>query len=205
MTVVSNMSPLHYLILINCEHILPLLYGQVFTPPAVIEEMRAPNTPEVVRRWVDSPPEWLQIVEPANIEDIPRLGQGKRGAGEKASIALAREIRADALFIDDKKGIQEAQKRGLKAVRMLTIVDRAAERGFIDNLPEVLDTLLNSTPYYAGKEVLKVVADMKQRDFERRQEPEQDRTIQDRDSLQQQPAPEPNPDPKHNHGLSRGT
>jgi hypothetical protein len=40
---------------------------------------------------------------------------------------------------------------------MLTIVDRAAERGFIDNLPEVLDTLLNSTPYYAGKEVLKVV------------------------------------------------
>jgi hypothetical protein len=108
------------------------------------------------------------------------------------------------LFIDDKKGIQEAQKRGLKAVRMLTIVDRAAERGFIDNLPEVLDTLLNSTPYYAGKEVLKVVADMKQRDFERRQEPEEDQTIQDQDSLQQQPAPEPNPDPKHNHGLSRG-
>jgi hypothetical protein len=78
MTVVSNMSPLHYLILINCEHILPLLYGQVFTPPAVIEEMRAPITPEVVRRWIDSPPEWLKIVEPADIEDIPRLGQGKR-------------------------------------------------------------------------------------------------------------------------------
>ena len=138
------------------------------------------------------------------MEDIPRLGQGKRGAGEKASIALAREIQADALFIDDKKGIQEAQKRGLKAVRMLTIVDRAAERGFIDNLPEVLDTLLNSTPYYAGNEVLKVVADMKQRDFERRQKPEQDRTIQDQDSPQQQPTPEPNQDPNHNHGLSRG-
>ena len=169
MTVVSNMSPLHYLILIDCVHVLPLLYGRVFTPPAVIDEMKAPSTPEVVRRWAESPPAWLEILEPAVIEDIPRLGQGKRGAGEKAAIALAREIQADALFIDDKKGIQEAQKRGLKPVRMLTIVDRAAERGFIDNLPDVLASLLDSTPFYAGREVLKVVAEMKRRDFERKQ------------------------------------
>ena len=178
MTVVSNMSPLHYLILIECDRILPLLFAQVFAPPAVIDEMRAPSTPEVVRRWADSPPEWLKIVEPADIEDIPRLGHGKRGAGEKAAIALAREIQADVLLIDDKKGIQEAQKRGLKTVRMLTIVDWAAERDFIDNLPAVLDSLLNSTPFYAGKEVSKVVADMKQRDFERKQKHEKDRKIQ---------------------------
>ena len=37
MTVVSNMSPLHYLILIliDCDRTLPLLYAQVFTSPAV--------------------------------------------------------------------------------------------------------------------------------------------------------------------------
>ena len=180
MTVVSNMSPLHYLILIGCDRILPLLYGQVFVPPAVMDEMRAPSTPEVVRRWAESPPDWLRIVEPAIVEEVPRLGQGKRGAGEKAAIALAREIHADALFIDDKKGIQEAQTRGLKPVRMLTIVDRAAERGFIDNLPEVLEFLLNSTPFYAGNEVLKVVADMKRRDFDRKQE--QGRKTQDKET-----------------------
>ena len=169
MIVVSNMSPLHYLILVGCDRILPLLYGQVFTAPAVLVEMRAPSTLELVRRWAESPPEWLKVGEPANIEDIPRLGHGKRGAGEKAAIALAREIQADVLVIDDKKGIQEAQKRGLTTVRMLTIVDWAAERGFIDNLPEVLDSMLNSTPFYAGKEVAKVIADMKQRDRERMQ------------------------------------
>jgi predicted nucleic acid-binding protein len=113
MNVVSNMSPFHYLILIDCDRILPLIYEQVFTPPA--------------------------------------------------AIALAREIQAGVLLIDDKKGIQEAQKRGLKTVRMLTIVDWAVERGLIDNLPDVLDSLLNSTPFYAGKEVSKVVADMKRR------------------------------------------
>ena len=57
---------------------------------------------------------------------------------------------------------------------MLTVMDWAAERGFIDNLPEVLDSLLNSTPFYAGKEVSKVVADMKQRHFERMRDRELD-------------------------------
>jgi hypothetical protein len=47
-------------------------------------------------------------------------------------------------------------------------VDSAAERGFIDDLPAVLDSLLNSTPFYSGKEVSKVVADMKRRDLERK-------------------------------------
>jgi predicted nucleic acid-binding protein len=178
MNVVSNMSPLHYLILVGCDRVLPLLYGQVFTPPAVLDEMRALSTPEVVRLWAESPPEWLKVVEPANIEDIPRLGHGKRGAGEKAAIALACEIQADVLVIDDKKGIQEAQKRGLKTVRMLTLVDSAAERGFINDLPEVLDSLLTSTPFYAGTEVSKVVAHMRQKDLERKQEHKQNRETQ---------------------------
>ena len=54
MIVVSNMSPLHYLILLHCDHVLPRLYGQVFTRPVVIDEMRAPSAPVVVRNWAES-------------------------------------------------------------------------------------------------------------------------------------------------------
>ena len=48
MTVVSNMSPLHYLILIDCDRILPLLYEQVFAPPAVVNDLlaRRPASPK---------------------------------------------------------------------------------------------------------------------------------------------------------------
>jgi hypothetical protein len=61
----------------------------VFTPPAVIAEMSHPDTPEQVRKWAASPPGWLEIKEPADIEDIASLGKkGLRGAGEKAAIAL---------------------------------------------------------------------------------------------------------------------
>jgi predicted nucleic acid-binding protein len=169
MIVVSDMTPLHYLILIGCDQILPRLYERVFTVPAVMREMDDASTPDVVRRWAAATPAWLHVQEPAHIEDIPRLGHGKRGAGEKAAIALARELHADIVLMDDKKAIQEAQKRGLRPVRMLTILDAAAERGFVEDLPSVLDHLEQRTPFYVSKECKRVNEEMKRRDRQRTQ------------------------------------
>jgi predicted nucleic acid-binding protein len=132
MTVVSDMTPFHYLILIGCVDILPRLYERVFTAPAVMREMADPSTPQAVLQWASSPPCWLHVQEPAQIEDISRLGHGLRGAGEKAAIALARELHADVVLMDDKKAIQEAERRGLRPVRMLTVLDAAAERVILD-------------------------------------------------------------------------
>ncbi|OJW16335.1 MAG: hypothetical protein BGO49_18450 [Planctomycetales bacterium 71-10] len=168
MTVVSNLSPLHYLVLVDCAPILPRLFGVVVTPPAVMAEMSAANAPGPVRSWAASPPTWLVVAAPAVVEDIPRLGRGKRGAGEKAAIALALELGAAALLIDDGRGIQEAHKRGLTTVRTLALIDRAAESGFIDDLPDVLDRLFDGTSFHAGAEVWAIVAGMKERDRARK-------------------------------------
>jgi predicted nucleic acid-binding protein len=85
MIVVCDMGPLHYLLLIGAEHILPRLFSRVLTPPAVIAEMSHPDTPEAVRLWASSPPPWLEIKEPAHIEDIPSLGRkGRRGGGRES-------------------------------------------------------------------------------------------------------------------------
>jgi predicted nucleic acid-binding protein len=192
MIVVSDMTPLHYLILIGCDHILHSLYERVFTAPAVIKEMDDPSTPEVVRRWAAAPPEWLHVQEPAQIEDIPRLGHGKRGAGEKAAIALARELHAEIVLMDDRKAIQEAQKRGLHPVRMLTVLDAAAERGLVAELSAVLDHLEQQTPFYVSKECKRVIEDMKRRDLVRKQSQDQDRARQEQ-IAQGEPAPIPEP------------
>ena len=82
MIVVCDMGPLHYLVLVGAEHILPQLFTGVLTAPAVIREMLHPDTPEAVRRWASSPPPWLEIKEPAQVEDIPALG--KKGSGGRA-------------------------------------------------------------------------------------------------------------------------
>jgi predicted nucleic acid-binding protein len=52
MIVVSDNSPLQYLILIECIDALPVLYGQVLTTPQVIDELNQAQTPDVVRAWV---------------------------------------------------------------------------------------------------------------------------------------------------------
>jgi hypothetical protein len=51
MIVVSDMTPLHDLILMGCDHILPRLCDRVFTAPAVMKETPDAITPRVVRRW----------------------------------------------------------------------------------------------------------------------------------------------------------
>lgn len=113
MTVVCDMGPLHYLVLIGADHVLPQLFTRVLTPPAVIAEMSHPDTPEAVRCWASSPPRWLGIKEPADIEDIPSLGKkGMRGAGEKAAIALAREERADAILWTTRR-VRGKPRRGV--------------------------------------------------------------------------------------------
>ena len=66
MIVVSDTSPLNYLILINCSDLLPALFGRVFTVPAVILELAHDRSPALVRAWASAPPTWLIVKEPTN-------------------------------------------------------------------------------------------------------------------------------------------
>ena len=170
MIAVCDMGPLHYLVLIDCDHILPIIFERVVTARVVIEqEMAAPNTPEIVRRWAAGAPQWLEILEPHHIEAIPSLGkQGVKGDGDRAVISLARELGAHVLVMDDVKARREAKKRGIESVWTLELLDEAAERGLIDNLSETLERLESRTPFYIGEKARAVIEGMKQRDKERK-------------------------------------
>lgn len=172
MKVVSDMGPLHYLILIESDHILPKLFDRVITPRVVIEkEMSDPNAPEAVRQWAAQPPAWLEVLDPKHVESIPALGkEGTRGDGDRAVISLAREVGADAVLMDDNKARREATKRDLKPLWTLEVLDEAAERGLINDLSERLEHLEHGTPFHVGDKARAVIEDMKRRDFERKQE-----------------------------------
>jgi predicted nucleic acid-binding protein len=57
MIVVSDTSPLNYLILIESIQVLPAIFGRVYAPSAVVAELSHPRSPEVVRSWASKPPE----------------------------------------------------------------------------------------------------------------------------------------------------
>ncbi|MEK6643777.1 MAG: DUF3368 domain-containing protein [Planctomycetota bacterium] len=139
MIVVSDTSPLNYLVLIHREHILPTLFGRVVTPPAVITELLHPTSPALVRSWAEQPPVWLEIRSPMSL--LPQL---KLGRGESEALSLARELGADAVLIDERRGYMKARQLGLFATGTLGVLEVAAERKLI-NLPATINLLLDTS------------------------------------------------------------
>ena len=153
MLVVADTSPLNYLVLIGQEAILPALYQRVVIPPAVLADLRQPRTPEAVRAWVAQPPAWLEVRQPQRALDarqFPRLG-----AGEREAIALAHELRAMLLLIDDADGRDVAERHALAAMGTLGILDNAALRGLVD-LPSAL-ARLQATTFRARRELFEAL------------------------------------------------
>lgn len=52
MTVVSNTSPLNYLVLIDLQYVLPALFERVLIPEAVLRELRSSGAPQQVKNWL---------------------------------------------------------------------------------------------------------------------------------------------------------
>jgi len=109
MIVITDTTPLNYLVLIDCVGILPQLYGRVLIPPAVWQEFERPETPEAVRAWLAQGPAWLEI---RRVERSPEPALGHLGAGEREAIALAEELRADRLILDDQAAPSAVSRRG---------------------------------------------------------------------------------------------
>jgi predicted nucleic acid-binding protein len=61
MIVVGDTGPLNYLMLIGQVDVLPSLFSRVVIPRAVAGELASGSAPEVVLRWVETPPMWLDI------------------------------------------------------------------------------------------------------------------------------------------------
>ena len=59
--VVSDTSPLNYLILIGEVDILAVLYERVLIPETVFRELQHPRTPSSVREWIEQAPAWLEV------------------------------------------------------------------------------------------------------------------------------------------------
>ena len=60
MIVVSDTSPINYLILIGKVQLLSVLYDRVIVPAAVLEELKRSGAPPAVSQWAASLPDWAE-------------------------------------------------------------------------------------------------------------------------------------------------
>jgi predicted nucleic acid-binding protein len=156
MTVVSNTSPLNYLVLIELQHLLPALFSQVLVPEGVLRELRSPVAPPQIGAWLDTKPDWLDSRVVADIPtELRRLGPGEREA-----IVLAESVDEGLVLLDERRARDIARQREVAVTGTLGVLDLAAARGLVDladafdrlartnfrGSPRLLRSLLNKRP-----------------------------------------------------------
>jgi predicted nucleic acid-binding protein len=152
MIVVSDTSPINYLIIIGEIELLPALFGVVVIPDAVDTELRAPGSPSSVKSWMNTGPSWIDVKASRTVDTTLTLGRG-----EVEAISLAKELDADLVLIDDRKARIAALDRGLKVAGTINILEVASKRGLItltDSFRKLVETNFRISPALLA-EVLK--------------------------------------------------
>lgn len=125
--VVSDTSPLHYLVECAAIEILPALFQEILIPPTVHRELQHARTPPHVHAWAQKLPVWIKVQAPVSVDPTLKVDEGEREA-----ICLAREVKAAAILMDDRKGRAEAVRCGLRVAGTIGLLEAAARRGLLD-------------------------------------------------------------------------
>lgn len=132
--VVCNASPLILLSAIDRLDLLKGLFGEVTVAQEVQAEVTMkgagrPGAREVTAAGFVR----IQVLsDPPAAERIAR--EHGLGAGEAATLALAREITAAIVLIDDRRGRAAARTLGLTVAGTVGVLERGHERGLLPDL-----------------------------------------------------------------------
>ena len=155
MIVVSDTSALSNLAMVDHLWLLEAIYQTVIIPGMVANELAAASNPTI-----SAIPKlgWIQIQSLTNSQLADKLQQ-ERGldAGEANAIALALELRADDLLIDERLGRQEAIRLGLSIIGILGILLIAKQRSLISQVQPVMDALIKKAGFRVSPQLFQRV------------------------------------------------
>ena len=151
MIVVSNTSPLTNLAAIGQFALLHLLYGRLHIASGVWEELNArgqhwPGRDEVVAAdWIERHIVQNQALVTALRRDLDR--------GEAETIALALELGADLVLLDEREGRHAAQRLELRVAGVVGVLLEAKSRSAVDAVRPHLDALRHKAGFYLTEQV----------------------------------------------------
>jgi len=145
-TVVADSSCLIGLSRIGKLAVLHELFGGIIVPEAVYYEVVIRGEGRVGAEEVKQA-KWIKQQKVKNALAV-RAFKVNLGAGESEAIALASEIKADFLILDDYKARQTAEELSLEVIGTVALLHKAEEKGLIDNMQTVLQDLRNAGFYF---------------------------------------------------------
>ncbi len=155
MIVISDTSPIRYLCLIGRIDLLPAIFESVVVPNAVAAELSRTATPQAACDFIGNPPDWLHIRTPSH----PIVATGDFGDGELQAIALALELHADYLIIDDWGARTIAEQQQITVIGTLGVLKIAARRRLVE-LKQAIDDLQLCGFYISDKLKAEILSEL---------------------------------------------
>ncbi len=136
--VIVDSTPIISLALVNQLELLRYLYDEVLIPPAVQVEVLAGGTSGtgIVQLQQAS---WIQMQPLQDPRRADLLSDLDRGEAEV--IALAQEINADLVIIDERLGRRHAKRLGLTLTGTLGVLLKAKERQLVPSIKPLIEQL----------------------------------------------------------------
>ena len=158
MIVVSNTSPLTNLAAIGQFHLLEAVYERLSIPQAVWAELNA-NSVEWPGSALTNRAGWIEI-RPVENQALVKTLQRDLDRGEAESIALALEMKADLLLLDEKEGRRAAERLGLRVTGVIGLLIEAKMCSQIEQVRPLLDALRYQAGFYMSERVYILALDL---------------------------------------------
>lgn len=136
MIVVSNTTPLIGLASIQQFALLPPLFGQIHISQAVYDEAYLSGSV----KYPIPAAEWLKVVSVKDRLAVEVL-LDELDLGEAETIVLARELNADWVLMDERKGRRKLDQLGVKKIGTLGILLQAKQLGLLPTIRPAVETL----------------------------------------------------------------
>ncbi len=153
MIVVSNTSPLTNLAAIERFDLLRDLYGEVHSAEGVLDELNAGGRPYPGSREAAGA-KWVQRHTVQRRELVTTL-LGDLDRGEAETVALALELGADLVLIDERAGRRHAQRHGLQTLGVVGMLIEAKAAELITRVRPEMVALRERAGFYLSNAVFR--------------------------------------------------
>lgn len=161
MIVVSDTSPITNLAAISQLDLLQELYTRIIIPVAVYDEMVNVGKPVPGAIEVQTL-SWIQTQAVADRQRVITIQESEENIdlGEAEAIALALDLKADLLLMDERRGRLVATSYGLQVTGLLGVLVQAKQNNLIKIVKPLVDQLIEQADFRVSSQLYSAILEI---------------------------------------------
>jgi predicted nucleic acid-binding protein len=160
MLVASNTSPISNLAIIGRLDLLRLQFHEIWIPPAVHAELSRLPRPEALDQIHQAIHHGWIKPQSLREDKVARLLAVTLDAGEAEAIALALELSANLILLDERDGRSAAVRAGLQVTGVMGVLLRAKKDGQIQLVKPEVEALRTQARFFLSAPMQVAILDL---------------------------------------------